>query len=84
MGRATWLDVPGNRPTLRRGVVAELDEHLVDIAPPPTFGRVVAFYDRMRRYRKMGASMPMRRIVAATDVTAGSAETQMHPGRAVG
>src|SRR5690349_2812028 len=68
-----------DRSSLRRGVVAEIDEHFVDIAPAPAFRRIVAFDDRVPGGVEMLRGMLVGRIVATADVTAGAAQPQMHP-----
>src|SRR5204862_192919 len=65
-----------------RGLIGEFDLYIVDIAPAPAFRRVVTLDDRM-----FGAAVVLRRVlvgrgVAAADMTAGAAESQMHPSRA--
>jgi len=39
--------VARDRTVVRRGAIAEVEHDLVDVAPSPAFGRVVAFDDRM-------------------------------------
>ena len=67
---------------MRGGAVAEIEHDLVDVAPAPAFRWVVAFDDRMVRRVEMTRGVPVRRSVAASDMTARSAEAQMHPRRA--
>ena len=66
---------------MRRGAIAEVEHDLVDVAPPPAFGRVIAFDDRMAGSVKVLCGVAVRRVVATTDVTAGPAQAQMHSGR---
>jgi hypothetical protein len=72
------LYVARNRPQLRR-LIGKVDFFFVDITPTPTFGRIVAFDDRMSCRVKMRGGMAVRRVIATTDVTALSAEAQMNP-----
>jgi hypothetical protein len=49
-----------DRSPLRRRVVAEIDKHLIDIAPAPAFRRIVAFDDRMLGGAEMLGGMLVR------------------------
>src|SRR5581483_9883490 len=62
--------------------VAEVEERLVDIAPAPALRRVVALDDRVLRRVEMLGGVAVRRIVAAADMAAGPAQSEMHPARA--
>ena len=66
---------------MRRSPVAEIQNDLIDIAPAPSFRRIVGFDDRMVSLVKVFGSMPMRRAVAATNMTAGPAKPKMYPRR---
>jgi hypothetical protein len=57
----------GNRTELLRGMV-KLDERLVDVAPAPTFWRIVTLDDRMSACLKMLGGVLAGRLVATTDV----------------
>src|ERR1700693_5406241 len=57
------------------------DFRLVDIAPAPILSRFEGLDDRVPAVVEMLPRMPMRRGVAAADVTAGQAQAQMHPPR---
>ena len=72
------LHVLRYRAQLRR-LVRQIDFDPVDVAPAPTFRRVVAFDDRVMRRLEVCARVPVRRIIAAADMTAPAAEAQMHP-----
>ena len=63
------------------GVVSapRVEEHLVDVAPAPAFGRVIALDDRMPGGVEMLGGVACSGIVAAADMAAGPAEPQMHP-----
>jgi hypothetical protein len=58
---------------VRGGAVAEIEQDLVDVTPPPAFGRVIAFDDRMARLVKMLARVAVRRIVATADMASAPA-----------
>ena len=62
---------------MRGGAIAEVEHDLVDVTPPPAFGRVIAFDDWMARLVKMLSGVAVRRIVATADMPAGSAQAQM-------
>ena len=64
---------------MRRGVTVQIDPDLVDIAPSPAFRRIVAFDDRMSGGVKMLPRVLPGGIIAAADVTAVPADSQMHP-----
>src|SRR5438128_3090194 len=73
------LVVTWNRTALRGGVVSKVDHHLVDKAPSPTFRRVVTLDDGVLRCVEMLGRVAVRRLVATTNVTAGSAEPKVKP-----
>src|SRR4051794_40876223 len=64
---------------LRRGPIREVERHLVDVAPAPALGRVVAFDDRMPGGVEVRGRMLVGRAVAAAHVAAGAADAQVHP-----
>ena len=66
--------VPWRMQSLRHEDSADL----VVEAPVPSLGRVAAF-DRMADRLDMFRGVPKRRLVAAADVSAGSAHARMHP-----
>src|SRR5262245_44111325 len=76
-GRLPDSDVARDRSALRGRVAAEVDHRLVDVAPAPTFGRVVALDDRMTRGVIVPGGVAVRRAVAAADVTTRPAEPQV-------
>ena len=59
--------------------VGQIDETLVDIAPAPAFGRIVALDDRMAAGVEMLGGVPVRRVIAAADMAAGPAQPQSAP-----
>src|SRR6187402_1692234 len=75
-------DIARDGAVLRRGAVAEIERHLVQVAPAPAFRRVVAFDDRVAGGVEMLGGMLVRGTVAAADMAAGPAEPQMYPARA--
>ena len=66
--------VPRDRPVVGRLAIRQIEHHFVDVAPPPALGRIVAFDDRMAGGVKMLGRMPVRRLVATPDMSAGAAE----------
>lgn len=57
----------------------QVNLNLVDIAPSPTFRRIIALDDRMGCGVKMFGRMFVRRVVATADMPAASAQPEMHP-----
>ena len=51
----------------------DLTSQLAQSTRPPTFGRVVAFDDRMMRLAEVLRGAAVRRVVATADVAAGPA-----------
>src|SRR5262249_45961686 len=76
------LDVARDRAALGRGVGAQIEHHVIDVAVAPAFRRIIALDDRVLGVVVVLGSVPVRRGVAAADMAAGAAEAQMHPGRA--
>jgi hypothetical protein len=70
-----------DRPVLGCGSIRKVKKSFVDVAPTPLFGRIVAFDDRVRSGAKMLGGMPVGRVIATADMTAGPADTQVNPGR---
>src|SRR5689334_20006833 len=68
-----------DRSQLRRDIAGQVEHHLVNIAPAPAFGRIIAFDNRMAAAVKMLGSMLAARLVAAADMAAGAADPQMEP-----
>src|SRR5262249_43996587 len=71
-----------NGAALLGGAVGEVEGDLVDVAPAPVLGRVVALDDRVLRLGEVLGRVSVGRAVAAADVAAAAAEPQVHPGRA--
>src|ERR1700738_1858994 len=67
---------------MRRRTVAQIEHDLVDIAPAPALGRVVTLDDRVPCLPEVPRRVPVRRLVAAPDMTTGPTQAQMHPRRA--
>src|SRR5665213_3452483 len=57
-------DITWDGAVVRRLAVGKIEHHFIDIAPAPTFGRIIALDDRMLRRVKMLGRMPVRRVVA--------------------
>jgi hypothetical protein len=55
--------------------------HLIDVTPGPPFAGLEGGHHRMGRAREMFRGMVIGRAVTTPDMTAGQAETEMHPGR---
>jgi hypothetical protein len=70
---------PGNRPALGCCVSAQIDHHLVDETPTPSFGRVIAFDDGMVGGMEVLRGMAVWGVIAAADMSTGSAEPKMYP-----
>jgi len=64
---------------MRRHPVRQIEIDLIDIAPPPAFGRIIAFDDRVRCRMEMLGRMAIWRVVAAADMPARPAQPKMHP-----
>ena len=62
-----FLGEARDRAGLRGLAGGEVEKGLVDPAPAPAFGRVVAFDHRMAGRMEMGAGVAVGRIVAAAD-----------------
>src|SRR6266536_5773080 len=58
-------------------------EALVEVAPAPGLARLDAAHDRMGEVGEVLRRVIADRRVAAADVSAGEAQPQVHPGRAV-
>ena len=71
--------VSWDRTTLRGGVVSKVEHHLVDEAPSPTFRRVVTLDDGVLGRVEMLGRVATRRLVATTNVTAGTADPKVKP-----
>lgn len=72
------LDKARNGPDLA-GLIRKRYLDLINIAPAPTFGRIISLDDRMARTLEVRAGMAIWRLVAATDMSAFATEPQMHP-----
>ena len=68
-----------NRPRVRGHPVRQVEIDLIDIAPAPTFGRIIAFNDGVRGFVEMLGRMAIRGIVATADMPTGATDAQMNP-----
>ena len=66
---------------MRRRAAAKVQTNFIDIAPSPSFRRIVAFDDGMAGLAKMLGGVTVWRAVVAADMAACPAEAQMHPRR---
>src|SRR5581483_12359994 len=73
-----WIARPASRRSPRR--VSQDD--LVDVAPGPLLPGLERAHDGMAGAVEVRRSVPVRRGVAAADVSARQAESQVHPARA--
>jgi len=64
---------------VRRLAGGKIEHHLVDVAPSPALGRIVAFDDRVAGGVKMLGRVPVRRLVATADMSARAADPEMEP-----
>src|ERR1700682_3182929 len=64
---------------MRRHPIGQIQHHLVDITPAPSFRRIVALDDRMLGRMKMFGCVMIGGFVAASDMAAGAAYAQVHP-----
>ena len=64
-----------------RRLAWKIDFDVVDVAPAPAFRRVVALDDGMTARFKVPTGVSMRRLIAATDMPALAAESQVYPNR---
>jgi hypothetical protein len=65
---------------MRGGPARKIEHHFIDVTPAPTFGRIIGLDDRVPGRVKMFCCVPIWRLIAATDMAAGSADPQMQPG----
>ncbi len=71
-------DEPWDGSSLRR-LAREHDLFPINVAPPPSLRGVISLNDWMSGFFEMRAGMLERRVIAAANVTAGSAQPKMHP-----
>ena len=65
---------------MRRRPLRKIEQHFVDVTPAPAFRRVIGFDDRMPGGAKMPGGVSIGRLIAATDMTTATADTQVQPG----
>src|ERR1043165_36154 len=68
-----------DRPDLRRDIAAQVEHHLVNIAPAPAFGRIVTLDYGMAGPVKMLGGMLAPRLVAEADMATSPADAQVKP-----
>jgi hypothetical protein len=81
LSHAANLIVPRDRSVMRRRAAAKVQTNFIDIAPSPPFRRIVAFDDGTVGLAKMLGGVTVWRAVAAADMAARPADSQMHPRR---
>ena len=64
-----------------RRLAVQVEVHLVDVAPTPALGRIVALDHRMAAGMKMLERVLVGRAFATADMAARAAQAQMHPLR---
>src|SRR4051812_14183086 len=64
---------------LRRDLAAQVEHHLVNIAPAPAFGRIISLDNGMPATVEMSGGMLAARLVAAADMAATAADPQVKP-----
>jgi hypothetical protein len=64
---------------MRRGPIRKIEHHFVNVTPTPPFRRIIAFDDRVLGCAKMFGRVSIWRLIAATDMPAGAANTKMQP-----
>jgi hypothetical protein len=72
-------NVARNRPELGSCIRTEVNEYLIDIAPPPPFRRIIAFNNGVLGRMEMFCRVPVGRLVATANMPAGTADSQVHP-----
>src|SRR6187402_1631490 len=65
---------------MRGRPVRQIEHDLVDVAPAPPFRRIIGLDDRMPRRMKVLRRVPVRRLVATTDMATGPADPEVQPG----
>jgi hypothetical protein len=63
-----------------RRPIGKIEHHFFDIAPAPSFGRIVALDDRMVGCMKVLCRVLPRGLIATTDMPARAANSKMKPG----
>jgi hypothetical protein len=75
----TNLIVTWDRSVLRCRVVSQVEEHLIYVAPAPAFRRIITFDNQMTLCMIMTGRMATWRLIATTNVTASTADSEMNP-----
>src|ERR1043166_8383356 len=81
-GHYVVSNITRDRPELWRRAIGQIEHDLVDVAPAPALGRIIALDHRMAGGAEMFGGVAVGRAVAAADVPAGAAQPQVHPDRA--
>ena len=72
---------PAALPQKRRNTLRQVQIYLIDVTPGPPFTGLERGHHRMGRKLEMFRGMAIGRAVTTAHMTAGQAETEMHPGR---
>jgi hypothetical protein len=59
--------------------IGQIEHDIIDIAPAPTFGWIVAFDNRMADRVEMFGCVSMRRVVATSHMPTSAAYSKMNP-----
>jgi hypothetical protein len=76
------LEVAWNRSVLRSRVAPQVEKDLVRVTPAPALRRVISLDDQMMSRPIVARRVAARRLIAATHMSAGAADSQMNPGAA--
>jgi hypothetical protein len=58
----------------------KIEHHFLDVTPAPPFRRIIGLDYRVAGRVKMFCCVPVRRLIAATDMATGAADPQVQPG----
>src|SRR6185312_423913 len=76
-----FSDETGNGSALGRHAIGQIQRDFVHVAPPPSFGRVIALDDGVAGRVEMPGGVAMRRRIATSHVATGPAQSQVDPRR---
>jgi hypothetical protein len=64
---------------MQRRAVRKIEHDFIDETPAPSFRRIKGFDDQVLRRTEMFCSVSIWRLIAAADMAAATADTQMQP-----